>query len=63
MRETADFAKTKRDNPCGSKRIATGPIAANSVAARLGADAVGSRSLENVAVWVNEGGAGGEVIR
>jgi hypothetical protein len=63
MRETADFAKAKQDNPSGSKRIATGPIATNSFAARSGADAVGSWSLDNVAVWVNEGGAGGEVIR
>jgi two-component system, response regulator PdtaR len=37
----------------------TAPIAANIVAPRSGAGAIGSRSLENVAVWVNEGGAGG----
>jgi hypothetical protein len=47
MREAADFAKTWRDNPDGSAKIATGPIA----------------TLDNVAVWVNERGAGGEVIR
>ena len=63
MRETADFAKTRQDNPDDSTKIATAPIAANTVATGSGADAVGSRSLDNVAVWVNEGGAGGEVIR
>ena len=63
MREMADFAKTGQDNPGGSTKIATGPIATNSVALKSGADAVGSRSLDSVAVWVDEWGAGGEVIR
>jgi hypothetical protein len=63
MRETADIAKTRQDNPDDSTKIATAPIAADTVSTRSGADAVGSRSLDNVAVWVNEGGSGGEVIR
>jgi hypothetical protein len=58
MRGTADLAKIRQDSPDGSTKIATAPIATNSVA-----DAVGSRWLDNVVVWVNEGGAGGEVIR
>jgi hypothetical protein len=62
-RETADFAKIGRDNPGGSTKIATWAIAASRVAARSEADAVGSMSLDNVAVWVNEGDASVEVIR
>jgi hypothetical protein len=63
MRETADFAKTRQDNHDDSTKIATTPMAANTVATRSVADAVGSRSLDNIAVWANEGGSGGEVIR
>ena len=63
MRETADFAMTGQDNHDGSTKIAIASLATNSVAPRSGAEAVGSRSLDNVAAWVNEGGAGGEVIR
>ena len=63
MRETSDFAKARQDNPDSSTKIATAPIAANSVDPGSGAYAVRSRFLDGVAVWVNEGGAGGEVIR
>lgn len=64
MRETADFAKTWQDNPDDLTKIATAAIAGNTVANGPGADAVVSRSLENVAVWVSEGDAGrGEVSR
>jgi hypothetical protein len=63
MRETAEFAMTRQDDQDGSTKIATASLATNSVAPGQGDYAVGSRSLDNVAVWVNEGGAGGEVIR
>jgi hypothetical protein len=63
MRDTADFAMTRQDKHDGSAKIAIAPIATNSVAPGSGVYAVRSRSLDNVAVWVNEGGAGGEVIR
>jgi hypothetical protein len=63
MRETADFAKTRQDNPDDSTKIATAAIAGNIVANEPGADAVVSGSLEKVAVWVNEGSAGGEIMR
>jgi two-component system, response regulator PdtaR len=59
MGETATLTKTRRDNPDDSSKIETAPIAANTVATRSGSGAIGSMSLENVAVWVNEGGAGG----
>jgi hypothetical protein len=63
MRGTADFAMTQQDNHDGSTKIATAPFATNSFAPGLRVEAVGSRSLDNVAVWVNESGAAGEVIR
>src|SRR5271165_4494355 len=55
----ADFARAGWDNPDGSMKIATAPIAANGVPRRPKSDAVGSRSLDNAVVWVNEGGASG----
>ena len=60
---TPDFAKTRQDNPDGSARNETAVTATNSVAPRSGSYAVGSRSLDNVTVWMNEGDAGMEVIR
>ena len=45
--------------PKQAPRKRRGRTAANIVAPRSGAGAIGSRSLENVAVWVNEGGARG----
>src|SRR6202042_1283839 len=58
---TADFATAGWGNPDGSTKIATAPIATNSVAPGSGSDAVGSRSLDNIAVRANEDGVGGEV--
>jgi len=63
MNGTADFANARPDNPNGSAKIATAPIQPNSATPGSEADVVGSGSLDNVAIWVNEGGAGGEVIR
>ena len=63
MRETADFAKTWQDNPGGSRVIATGPMATNSVAVRSGSDCGRIKVLDSVAVWVNEDAQVGEVIR
>ena len=61
MSGTSDFAKTLH-NTEGPKKIAT-PIVINGGAPGLRADAARSNSLDNVAAWANEGGAGGEVIR
>ncbi len=63
MSETADFAKVRRDNPDGSRKIVTARMTINTAAPTSGTDPVGSRSFDSVAVWANEGGAGGEVIR
>ena len=60
MRETANLAKTRRDNPNNSTKIETVPIADITVATRSGLSAIASRLLDNVAFWVNEGGAGGD---
>jgi hypothetical protein len=60
MRETANLAKTRRDNPNDSTKIETVPIADITVATRSGLSAIASRLLDNVAFWVNEGGAGGD---
>jgi hypothetical protein len=54
--------KGRRDNPTVPRKLRR-RIATNVVANGSGADAVGSGSLDNVSVWVNEGGAGGEVMR
>ena len=43
--------------------IAPAPTTSNSVSPRFGDDAATSTSLNSVASWVNEGGAGGEVVR
>jgi len=56
MSETADFATVRRDNPDGSRKIVTAPMTIDSAAPTSG-------SFDNVAVWLNERGAGGEVIR
>ncbi len=63
MSETADLAKVRRDNPDGSREIITARMTTNTAAPTSGTEAVGSRSFDSVAVWVNEGGAGGEVVR
>jgi hypothetical protein len=39
------------------------PIAASGVSASSTEHAFASMSVNSVAVWVNEGGAGGEVVR
>ena len=55
--------KDPAGQPDGSTEIATARTAAITVALGSRSEAVVFRSLDNVAVWVNEGGAGGEVIR
>ncbi len=63
MSENADFANARPDNPGGSGKIVTWPMTIKCAAPTSGTDPVGSGSFDNVAVWVNEGGAGGEVVR
>ena len=57
----ADFGKTRRNSPDDSASMARAAVAVNTVANGPGADAVVSRSLENVAVWVDESGTGGGI--
>ena len=61
MSETVDFATVRPETPEGSGTIVTAPI--DSSASTSGTDPVLSGSFDNLAVWVNEGGAGGEVVR
>ncbi len=63
MSETADFATVRRDNPDGPRITVTARMTINSAAPTSGTDPVAPGSFDNVAVWVNEGGAGGEVVR
>jgi hypothetical protein len=59
MSEAANFAKAGQDNAEGSRKTATTLTPSTS----FGDIALGFTSLDDVAVWLNEGGAGGEVIR
>ncbi len=64
MSENADLAKVRRDNPDGFMEIIiTARMTTNTAGPTSGTEAVGSRPRNGVAVWVNEGGAGGEVVR
>jgi len=63
MNEATDFATAGRDDPDGSRKTAMAPTAFNRVSPRSGDDVVGSTLFDSASVWVNEGGAGGEVIR
>ena len=63
MNDATDFATARRDDPDGSRRTATTLTASDSPSPSSGDIALGSMSFDSVAVWVNEGGAGGEVIR
>ena len=61
-RRNDDFAASD-GTPQGWKEVAMAPIAAGEVSASFREDAVASMLVNSVAVWVNEGGAGGEVVR
>jgi hypothetical protein len=63
MSETADLAKARQEDPEGSGKNDMTPTASNSVSVRSVEHAVGSTLFDSIAVWVSEGGAGGEVIR
>jgi hypothetical protein len=63
MSLTTDLAKARPKNSDKSRKMAAAPVATDRVSLGSGADAVGFGGLDNVAVWVNEGGAGGEVLR
>jgi hypothetical protein len=63
MSETANLPTDRRDDIDGSRKIVRAASAANPVASGSGADAVRLGGQDSVAVWVNEGGAGGEVLR
>jgi hypothetical protein len=61
-RRNDDFAAGDR-TPRGWREIAMAPTAASEVSASFREDTVASMWVNSVAVWVNEGGAGGEVVR
>ena len=63
MNEATEFTTARQDNPEGPGEITTAPTASNSVSPRSRDDALTSTLFHSVAVWINEGGAGGEVIR
>jgi carbamate kinase len=56
-----DFAASDR-MPRGWREIAMAPTP-QAVFGKFGEHAVASMLVNSVAVWVNEGGAGGEVVR
>ncbi len=59
LRDAADLLKARQENADGSRKIARAAIPIHTLAPGSAADAVGSGPLDNVAVWVNEGGAVG----
>jgi hypothetical protein len=61
MSEIVDLATDRPGNSDGSGEIVRAAIASDPAASR--ADAVRLGRQDSVAVWVNEGGAGGEVLR
>ena len=63
MSETAGFVAVRRDNPDGSRKTIKARLTINSAAPTSGTYPVAPGSFDDVAVWVNEGGAGGEVVR
>ena len=63
MNQAADCAITRYDGSECAGNIATALAGSNDASPGFGNVAMGSTSFDSVAVWVNEAGAGGEVIR